>query len=49
MPRQMLNVLLEGLIITAVLMAFLASSAGVQRPTRVSSILPLSHNRSVTV
>ncbi len=32
MPRQMLNVLFEGLIITAVLVAFLATSAKVVRP-----------------
>jgi hypothetical protein len=32
MPRQMLNVLFEGLVITAVLVAFLASSARVVRP-----------------
>jgi hypothetical protein len=32
MPRQMLNVLFEGLVITAVLVAFLASSARVVQP-----------------
>jgi hypothetical protein len=36
MPRRMLNVLVEGLTITAVLVAFLATSAKIARPATMS-------------
>jgi hypothetical protein len=36
MPRQMLNVLVEGLTITAVVVAFLATSAKLARPATMS-------------
>ncbi len=45
MPRQMLNVLFEGLVITAVLVAFLASSARVVRPAMVSNDLAIQFSR----
>jgi hypothetical protein len=46
MPRRMLNVLFEGLVITAVLVAFLASSAKVVRPAMGSGSLVAQFHRS---